>query len=82
MRRTSVLRRQVVQCAAAIAAISTPAIAQDEEPSLDFLEYLGSWEDDDERWYVEVQIEETKDDGTKVEVDKSPREARAEQDDE
>ena len=82
MRRASVLRRQAMQCAAAIVTISAPAIAQDEEPSLDFLEYLGSWEDDDERWYVEVQIDETNDDGTKVDVDQSPREARAGSDDE
>lgn len=38
------------------AALSLPvlAFAQDEEdlPDLDFLEYLGSWEDGDEDWVV------------------------------
>ena len=82
MRRADVLRRQAMRCAAVLAVVSVSAIAQDEEPSLDFLEYLGSWEDDDEAWYVEVQIDETNQDGTKTEVDQSPREARAGNDDE
>jgi hypothetical protein len=82
VRRAAALRRQAVQCAAAIAALSVPAIAQNEEPSLDFLEYLGSWEDDDEAWYVDVQTDETQEDGPKADDDQSPKEARAGQDDE
>jgi hypothetical protein len=69
-----------VQLAAAV-ALSSPVLAQDDEPSLDFLEYLGSWEEGDEAWYVEVQIEESDGDGdgSDVAADHSPKEARVEQ---
>jgi len=37
---------------------TTPAVAQDEaEPEMDFLEYLGSWQDEDEKWFLEAQID-------------------------
>ena len=68
MRRSRALRQRAVQLAAA-----------DDEPSLDFLEYLGSWEEGDEAWYVEVQIEESDGDGSDVAADRSPKEARVEQ---
>ena len=81
MRRSNVLSQRAVQFAAALVAMSSPALAQDDEPSLDFLEYLGSWEEGDEAWYVEVQIEESEGDGSKAGADRSPREARVEQED-
>jgi hypothetical protein len=35
------------------AVIAAPAMAQDDElPDLEFLEYLGSWEEGDEEWLV------------------------------
>jgi len=35
-----------------------PAAGQeDEPPELDFLEYLGSWQAEDETWFVDVEIE-------------------------
>ena len=80
MRRSSAVRRRAVQFAAAV-AISTPALAQDEEPSLDFLEYLGSWEEDDEAWYVEVQIERSDGEAAQPDADHSPKEARVEPED-
>lgn len=34
-------------------AMAAPAAAQDDDlPSLEFLEYLGSWEESDEEWLV------------------------------
>lgn len=78
MRRSRVLRQRAVQLAAAV-AMSSPVLAQDDEPSLDFLEYLGSWEEGDEAWYVEVQIEESDGDGSDAAADRSPKEARVEQ---
>jgi hypothetical protein len=32
--------------------------AQEEEPELSFLEYLGSWEDGDEEWFIVAELEE------------------------
>ncbi len=78
MGRSTALRQRAVEFAAAV-AMSAPAVAQDEQPSLDFLEYLGSWEEDDEAWYVEVQIEDSKGEQTPAEAADAPREARAEQ---
>ncbi|MGD8323642.1 MAG: hypothetical protein PVF50_04685 [Gammaproteobacteria bacterium] len=62
-------------------ALSSYALAQDDEPSLDFLEYLGSWEADDEPWYVEVQIDAVNGGGKEAAGDSSPKESRAEHDD-
>ena len=63
MRRSCAWTLRAMQLASAL-ALSSPVSAQDDDLSLDFLEYLGSWEEEDEAWYVEVQIEEAKDDGT------------------
>jgi hypothetical protein len=63
------LRAMQVACAL---AVSVPVPAQDDDPSLDFLEYLGSWEDEDEAWYVEVQIEETKGEGAQTDESSPP----------
>lgn len=63
---------------AAVLALSVPAMAQDDDPSLDFLEYLGSWDEEDETWYVDVQIAEPENDASPEEGEQSPREARVE----
>lgn len=37
---------------------ASPVFGQDENaPRLDFLEYLGSWQAEDEEWFVEVELE-------------------------
>ena len=79
MRRTC-SRLQAVQLLSVL--LCTPQVlAQEEEPSLDFLEYLGSWEDEDESWYVEVQIAETDEDGDEDAEEQVPRSTRVEHDD-
>jgi hypothetical protein len=55
---------------AVIAAVAVPpaVLAQDSElPPADLLEYLGSWQDDDEEWFVEAEIDQApeKDSGAK-----------------
>ena len=40
------------------AVIAGGASAQDEEPDLSFLEYLGSWQESDEEWLVVAGMEE------------------------
>ena len=40
------------------AAFAGAANAQDEEPDLSFLEYLGSWQDGDEEWLVVAELDE------------------------
>lgn len=63
-----------------VLAMSTPVCAQDDGPNLDFLEYLGSWDEGDEPWYVEVQMQETEGAGTEDAGDDAPKELRAERD--
>lgn len=46
---------------AVIAAVAVPTavLAQDSElPPAELLEYLGSWQDDDEEWFVEAEIDQ------------------------
>jgi hypothetical protein len=40
------------------AAFAGTANAQDEEPDLGFLEYLGSWQEGDEEWLVVAEMDE------------------------
>lgn len=50
----------------ALLLTTTPVFAQDGEmPQLDFLEYLGSWQAEDEEWFVEVEIESLADEDSK-----------------
>ena len=42
--------RHTVACWLALA--SAIAVADDEQPDLEFLEYLGSWDDSDEDWLL------------------------------
>ena len=42
----------------ALGVCGTAAAQEDEAPDLDFLEYLGSWEDGDEEWVVVAGIED------------------------
>ena len=38
--------------------LALPAAAQNgEAPDFEFLEYLGSWQEEDETWFVDVEIE-------------------------
>ncbi len=44
-----------------LGAVPAVSLAQDEDeeklPDLEFLEYLGSWQDEDEEWYLEAELE-------------------------
>lgn len=80
MRRANAAGLRAVQLVSAVLC-AAPVLAQDEEPDLDFLEYLGSWEDDDESWYVEVQIAEANDAGDEEADEDAPRSTRVEHDD-
>jgi hypothetical protein len=43
---------------AAVAGFSGTAQAQEDEPDLSFLEYLGSWQEGDEEWLIVAELEE------------------------
>lgn len=60
---------------AAVAGLAGVAQAQDEEPDLSFLEYLGSWQEGDEDWLVVAEM------GDEVEEEKEAS-AKDEQTDE
>ena len=40
------------------AVFAGAAMAQEEEPDLSFLEYLGSWQESDEEWLLVVEMDE------------------------
>ena len=40
------------------AAFAGAASAQEQEPDLSFLEYLGSWQEGDEEWLVVAEMDE------------------------
>jgi hypothetical protein len=51
--------------AAIVLTVVLPGVASpqsDAEPELDFLEYLGIWQGQDEEWFVEAEVEGLKDD--------------------
>ena len=66
---------RVARTCAALAVVASPITvgAQEAEPpTAEFLEYLGSWQDDDEEWFVEAEINEaseTESDGKRKRVD-------------
>lgn len=43
---------------AAVAGFSGAVVAQDDEPDLGFLEYLGSWQEGDDEWLIVAGLEE------------------------
>jgi len=43
---------------AAVAGMAATAQAQDDEPDLSFLEYLGSWQEGDEEWLIVAEMAE------------------------
>ena len=42
---------------AAAAGVAGTAVAQDDEPDLGFLEYLGSWQEGDDEWLIVADLE-------------------------
>lgn len=51
------VRKRLVLVSVA-AAFAGTVNAQDEEPDLSFLEYLGSWQEGDEEWLVVAEMDE------------------------
>lgn len=52
--------RRVASGLVVLAAVAGPGVGvaqEPEAPPLDLLEYLGSWQDDDEEWFVDAEIE-------------------------
>jgi len=43
---------------ATVAGYAGAAVAQDDEPDLSFLEYLGSWQEGDDEWLIVADLEE------------------------
>lgn len=41
----------------AMAGLAAKAGAQEDEPDLSFLEYLGSWQESDEEWLIVAEME-------------------------
>ena len=67
-------RRAIGALACGLALINggTVVAADDEEPDMDFLEYLGMWEETDEEWLIHDEVtladnEERSDPASKVE---------------
>jgi hypothetical protein len=81
MGRSAGTRRGFVPLVAALLT-GTTAAGQEPEPDLEFLEYLGSFEAEDEAWYVDVQVERSKTDARRGAGENVQADAAAEQDDE
>lgn len=54
-----------------LAMIGLPAVAraQEDEPDLSFLEYLGSWQESDEEWLIVAEMEDELTDEDEASVD-------------
>lgn len=46
----------------AVAGFAGNGLAQDEEPDLSFLEYLGSWQESDEEWLIAAEMDDERND--------------------
>ena len=75
------MRRLPPATAAMLLAAVAPRVADaqtETPPTLDFFEYLGSWQDEDEEWFVDAEI-----DGRKNEdVPDAQRKREGDEDDE
>lgn len=49
--------------------LAAKAQAQDDEPDLSFLEYLGSWQESDEEWLIVAEMEDELTDEDEAPVD-------------
>jgi len=75
------MRRLPPSTAAILLAAATPhaAVAQtDAPPTLDFFEYLGSWQEEDEEWFVDAEIDGRRNEDTPD----APRKREGDEDDE
>jgi hypothetical protein len=52
------MTRSRLMLLAAVAGFAGAVVAQDDEPELGFLEYLGSWQEGDEEWLIVADLEE------------------------
>jgi hypothetical protein len=52
------MTRSRLMLLAAVAGFSGAVVAQDDEPELSFLEYLGSWQEGDDEWLIVADLEE------------------------
>ena len=62
----------ITMSVAAASMLALPVSAQAPAPDLEFLEYLGSFEESDEAWYVDVQIEELEHEGEPEARERAP----------
>jgi hypothetical protein len=51
---------------AAAAGVAGAAVAQDGEPDLGFLEYLGSWQEGDDEWLIVADLEAEPEDNSEA----------------
>jgi hypothetical protein len=51
---------------AAAATVAGTAVAQDDEPDLGFLEYLGSWQEGDDEWLIVADLEAESEDNSEA----------------
>jgi hypothetical protein len=75
------MRRVPPTTAALLLVAATPRIAEaqtEPTPTLDFFEYLGSWQDEDEEWFVDAEI----DGPVKEDTPDAPRKREGDEDDE
>jgi hypothetical protein len=52
------MTRSRLMLLAAVAGFAGAVVAQDDEPELSFLEYLGSWQEGDDEWLIVADLEE------------------------
>jgi len=52
------MRHSRLMLLAAMTGLAAEAQAQEDEPDLSFLEYLGSWQESDEEWLIVAEMEE------------------------
>jgi hypothetical protein len=51
---------------AAAAGVAGAAVAQEDEPDVGFLEYLGSWQEGDDEWLIVADLEEEPEDNSEA----------------
>jgi hypothetical protein len=56
------MKRSRLVLLAAVTGLAGEVQAQEDEPDLGFLEYLGSWQESDEEWLIVAGMEEELDD--------------------
>jgi hypothetical protein len=63
------MRHSRIVLALAAIGLAAAAEAQDDEPDLSFLEYLGSWQESDEEWLIVAEMDDELTDEDEAPID-------------